>query len=422
MSSKRASPQKITFTIAALDALPLPAPGTRATYHDTKVNGLQLRVTANGTKTFYIFQRVNGKPERVKVGEHAYPIMGIDQARKRAKEIIHQIAEGQSPSAAKRVDKAQSLTLAEAVNQYVTDKRRRTDKLPLKERTKADYLAMVKPGRLTAAGRRTKGGTLARLASKSIYQITAADIKAAHDDNLKRHSSRQCFYAMQTLAAILRFYAVKIPQDPFSVETREADRIYLEKAGVSKIEPVEHLLTHLGEWWRALRALPPSPVPDYVAFLALTGCRPGEPLRVLVGDLVGDEIRLHDTKNRTDHVLLLSSQALAIVQRNAEGKAATDRLFPVTPAKVNELAHELSAATGIPFTSKMLRSLFASVADELVSSSTLKRMMNHKRKDDVTDTNYIRKLKETLRAGWQAVADYIEAIAADNVVSIRKLN
>ena len=45
--------------------------------------------------------------------------------------------------------------------------------------------------------------------------------------------------------------------------------------------------------------------------------------------------------------------------------------------------------------------------------------MNHKRKDDVTDTNYIRKLKETLRDGWQKVADYIEATAADNVVPIR---
>lgn len=419
MSSKRAPTQKITFTIAALDNLPLPEAGERVTYHDTKVNGLQLRVTANGTKTFYIFQRVNGKPERVKVGEHPYPIMSVDQARKRAKEIIHQIAEGTSPSAAKREVKAKALTLAEAVNQYVADKRRRTDKLPLKPRTVDDYMSMLKSPRLTAAGKRTKGGALARLATKSIYGITAADIKAVHDENLKCHSERQAFYAMQTLTAILRFYAVKIPQDPFSRETPEADRIYIEKAGVSESEPVEQLLNRLGEWWRTL---PQSPVGDYIAFLALTGCRPSEPLKVLVGDLASGEIRLRDTKNRSDHTLLLSRQALAIAQRNAEGKAATDRLFPVTPAKANALAHELSATTGIPFVPKMLRSLFASVADELVSASTLKRMMNHKRKDDITDTNYIRKLKDQLRDGWQKVADYIEAIAADNVVPIRKQN
>ncbi|UVJ44987.1 integrase family protein [Pseudomonas sp. LS1212] len=416
---KRAPSLKLNFTVVTLNALPLPEAGERVTYHDTQVIGLQLRVTSNGTKTFYVFQRVNGKPERVKVGEHPYPITGIDQARRQAKAIIHQIAEGQSPSAAKREDKAKSLTLAEAVDQYVADKRRRTDKLPLKARTVDDYLAMLKPPRLTATGKRTKGGALARLAGKSIYGIGAADIKAVHDENLKCHSRRQAFYAMQTLKAILHFYAVKIPQDPFSTETPEAGRIYIEPAGVSETEPVEHLLNHLGEWWRALHALPPSPVTDYLAFLLLTGCRPGEPLKVLAGDLVNGEIKLIDTKNRSSHLLLLSTQALAIAQRNAAGKVATEPLFNVTPAQANALAHELSATTGIPFVPKMLRSLFASIADELTSASTLKRLMNHKQKSDITDTNYIRKLKETLREAWQKISDFIEAIASDNVVPIR---
>ena len=420
---KRAPSLKLNFTKAALDNLPLPEPGQRVTYHDAdskqSVNGLQLRVTSNGCKSFYVFMRVGGKPERVRLGEHAYPHMSIDQAREEAKVVIAQIAKGESPAAKERERKAKSLTLAEAVERYVTDKRRRTDKLPLKERTKADYLAMLKPPRLTVEGKRTKGGCLARLANKSIYGITAADIKSLHAENLKHHSERQTFYALQTLAAVLRFYAVKIPHSPFSRDTPEAERLYIETAGVSATEPIEHLLKHLGDWWRALTAQQ-SPVSDYLMFLALTGCRPGEPLKVLVGDLVSGEIRLRDTKNRTDHVLLLSTQALAIAQRNASGKAAGDRLFPVTPAQANQLAHELSDATGIPFVPKMTRSLFASVADELVSSSALKRMMNHKRKDDITDTNYIRKQKETLRAGWQAVADYIEASAATNVVPLFK--
>lgn len=418
MSNKRAPTQKITFTIAALDALPLPEPGQRSTYHDTKVNGLQLRVTSNGTKTFYIFQRVNGKPERVKVGEHPYPLMGIDQARKRAKEIIHQIAEGKSPNATKREDKAKSLTLAEAVNQYVEGKLR-ADDLPLKQRTVDDYLAMLKPGRLTAAGKRTKGGALARLANKSIHGITAAEIRAVHAENLKLHGERQACYAAQTLKAILRFHAIDIPLSPFAKSTPEVDRIRIKKAGVAPREPIKQLSAHLGDWWRALHALPQSAVSDYLAFLALTGCRPSEPLKILVGDLINGEIRLRDTKNRTDHVLLLSTQALAIALRNANGKAATDRLFPVTPAQANELAHELSAATGLTFVPKMTRSLFASTAEKLVTFGVLKGLMNHKRKDDLLNTNYIEKTEAELRAGWQAVADHIEAFAADNVVPIR---
>ncbi|MFJ1338851.1 integrase arm-type DNA-binding domain-containing protein [Pseudomonas caricapapayae] len=82
----------------------------------------------------------------MKVGEHTYPTMSIDQARKLAKAIIHQIAEGQSPSAAKREEKAKSLTLAEAVEGYVTDKHRK-DGLLLKEGTRNDYTACACQGR-----------------------------------------------------------------------------------------------------------------------------------------------------------------------------------------------------------------------------------------------------------------------------------
>ncbi|MCO1621334.1 integrase family protein [Pseudomonas putida] len=416
---KRAPSLKIKFTKAQLDALPLPESGQRVTYHDTEVNGLQLRVTANGTKTFYVFQRVNGKPERVKVGDHTYPTLSIDQARAKAKVIIAQIAEGQSPSAAKRVEKAESLTLAAAMQYYVVNKRRRKDKLPLKQRTVDDYTAMLKAPRLTAAGKNTKGGTLARLANKSIYALTTDDIKATHAENLKLHSRRQCFYAMQTLKAILHFYAIKMPGDPFSSDTPEVGRLHIEKAGVIDEALGEALLDNLGTFWRKLHEQPLTPVRDYLTFLTLTGCRPGEPLKVLAGDLANGTIKLRDTKNRSDHILLLSVQALAIAERNAEGKAATDRLFEVTPAQANALAHELKEVMGIEFVPKMLRSLFASVADDLVSSSTLKRMMNHRKLDDVTDINYIRKAKAAMREGWQKVADHIEAVAADNVVPIR---
>ncbi|WP_191830873.1 tyrosine-type recombinase/integrase [Pseudomonas fluorescens] len=416
---KRAPSLKLNFTKAALDSLPLPESGQRSTYHDTQVNGLQIRVTANGTKTFYVFQRVNGKPERVKVGEHPYPIMGIDQARKRAKEIIHQIAEGQSPNVSKREEKAKSLTLAEAVERYV-EKKLRADDLPLKPRTIADYRAMLKPSRLTAAGKPTKGGALARLADKSIHGLTAAEIRTVHDENLKLYGERQACYAAQTLKAILRYHAIDIPHSPFAKSTPEVDRIRIKKAGVAPREPIKKLSMHLGIWWRALHALPPSPVTDYIAFLALTGCRPGEPLKVLVGDLVNGEIRLRDTKNRSDHTLLLSTQALAIAQRNVEGKAPTDHLFRVTPAQANALAHELSAATGITFVPKMTRSLFASTAEKIVTFGVLKGLMNHKQKNDLLNTNYIEKTEAELREGWQVIANYIEGIATSSVIPISR--
>lgn len=398
----------MNFTQAALDNLPLPVPGQRSTYHDEggaqSVRGLQLRVTSNGIKTFSVFKRVaGGSPERTTLGR--YPEISIDQARKKAKAVIAQLAEGQSPAAAKREDKARSMTLADAVAEYIEEKRR-ADGLALKQRTRDDYMDMVKPGRLTAAGRRTRGGLLAQLAGKPLRAITAADIRAQHAENLKR-GERPAAYSAQVLRAVLAWHGVTIAHSPFSRETHGRDRIVIPKARVGDDAGVKALLAQLGPWWQAANAQPDA---DYLRFLLLTGCRPGEPLKVLVGDcdLAAGQVVLRDTKARNDHRLLLSSQALVIVKQHAEGKAPGDRLFPITGAEGNRLAHELAAITGIAVTPKNLRSAFASIAEDLVSASTLKRLMNHQQAGDVTNQHYVKKLEEQLRAGWQAVADYIE--------------
>jgi len=419
MSTKRAPAQKLCFTQEKLDGLELPEKGKRAVYHDTKVSGLQVRVTANGVKTFYVFQRVNGKPERVRVGRHPYPIMSIDQARKEAKAIIHQIAEGESPAAARRKDDAALQTLAEAVVEYLQKKRRR-DGLPLKQRTHDDYMAMLKPGRLTAAGKRTRGGTLAKLAGKPIHGITAGDIKALHEENLQR-GERQAIFALQTLRAVLRWHTVEIDNDPFSPATKGKHRIVIPKTRPSDKEPVGNLLRGLGGFWRTLQNMPESPARDYIKFLLLTGCRAGEPRTITMDNvnLQAGRIVLRDTKNRSDHVLRLSKQALAIVERAAEGKAGTDKLFPVSVVEVNKAAHELVAATGLAFVPKMTRSMFASIAAELVTASTLKSLMNHTDESDIAGTFYITKEEDQLRAGWQMVANHIEALADAKVVPIR---
>ena len=58
-----------------------------------------------------------------------------------------------------------------------------------------------------------------------------------------------------------------------------------------------------------------------------------------------------------------------------------------------------------------LRATFASIAEELVSSALLKRMMNHAAVGDVTLGHYVAKSEAQLRAGWQAVADFVEEAA-----------
>jgi len=98
-------PLRFQFNKEKLLALPLPATGSRATYHDTKAIGLQLRVTSTGAKTFSIYRRTKGAgPERVTLGR--FPSMTVDQARRTAATINAEIENGGKPAAVKRAHKA----------------------------------------------------------------------------------------------------------------------------------------------------------------------------------------------------------------------------------------------------------------------------------------------------------------------------
>ena len=77
---------------------------------------------------------------------------------------------------------------------------------------------------------------------------------------------------------------------------------------------------------------------------------------------------LRDTKNRTDHTLLLSKQALAIVKHYAKGKKPADKLFSVVDARKTLEAINTKAATTVKPHGQ--RATFASVAEELVSAYT----------------------------------------------------
>ncbi len=88
------------FTKSALLCLPVPVKGKRQYYKDTGLKGLILDVRSSGSKSFYLYKWVNGKPERIFLG--AFPDLTIENARKAA--IIHRsnIVQGINPQDEKR--------------------------------------------------------------------------------------------------------------------------------------------------------------------------------------------------------------------------------------------------------------------------------------------------------------------------------
>ena len=108
--------ERFRFTIATLRELEPRA--SRYYVYDYKVPHLALCVMPSGTRTFYIYRRVHGRPERIKLGR--FPAMTLEQARTRAETMNGVIAEGSSPAQTRR-DLRGELTLGALFERYLVD-------------------------------------------------------------------------------------------------------------------------------------------------------------------------------------------------------------------------------------------------------------------------------------------------------------
>lgn len=106
--------KRFTFTIKAIDRLPLAASGT-AYYYDTDVRGLALSIGTTGKKTFLLYRKIKGKPERVKIGP--YPDISVEMARNSAAILNADIARNANPADAGR-SKRQEITLEQLFEKY----------------------------------------------------------------------------------------------------------------------------------------------------------------------------------------------------------------------------------------------------------------------------------------------------------------
>ena len=92
--------KNINFTKKTIDSLKLPDKNKRHYFYDEKINGLELMVTDQGTKSFKVYRKFNGKPVRVTLGK--YPEMTIENARKKAQLVITDMISGKNPNEEKK--------------------------------------------------------------------------------------------------------------------------------------------------------------------------------------------------------------------------------------------------------------------------------------------------------------------------------
>jgi integrase len=86
------------------------------TYSDTKEKGLKLYVTSKGVKTFFIRKMIEGKDERIIIGQ--FPDLSVDNARREALDVKAQIAKGINPNDKLRKKRAE-YTLGDLFEEYM---------------------------------------------------------------------------------------------------------------------------------------------------------------------------------------------------------------------------------------------------------------------------------------------------------------
>lgn len=162
----------INFTKTELTKIVPPATG-RIEYRDTKIAGLQLRVSSTGVKTFSVYRwgKATNKPERVTIGR--FPEISVEAARAKATEIVAAFAMGENPSEAKRKARAE-MTFADLFDLYIERHSRVHKRTWREDQSKYEqYLCSEKDG--------------INLAGKKLSAIDRTDIARLHAKIGKAH-------------------------------------------------------------------------------------------------------------------------------------------------------------------------------------------------------------------------------------------
>lgn len=291
----------IRFTKVAHDALPPAEAGKRITWWDENAKGLCVIVTATGSKTFYVYKWVQGKPERIRIGP--YPDLSIEQARKKAAEHIGRIAQGENPQEDRRKLRRDP-TFAELFAWYMEN-----HAIPRKRTAKGDQARF--------------DNHCGAIAKKKAASITKADIRALH---ARIGVEVGPIAANRTLAMIRCAYNKALAHEVIDATSNPAERIeaFPERSRDRRVYP-----SQMPAFLEAVMADQNESIRDFVLLCLLTGARRSNVLAMRWDelDLTGKLWRIPLTKNGLPHEVPLHDLAVAVLRLRAK-KATGQWVFP----------------------------------------------------------------------------------------------
>lgn len=283
---------QIRFGKMALQKIEPPPVGARLTIYDEKVPKLALRVTHNGTKTFYVVKRAGSSMAWVKLG--VFPEMTVEKAQAEAERILGEFASGANPAQARRAFKAEP-TLTEFFVEYGT--RHGEKKLSWRDDQQRfrDYLQRS-------------------LGDKKLTTITRADVARVVSGAENAGKAAATVRQIRALASGIFGKAIEWGY----LETNPAYGVKVVGRVVSRdrfLQPDE-----LPRFFAALAEEPSVAMRDFILLALLTGARRANvcAMHWREIDLAAGNWRLPVTKNGTPQTVTLCPEAVEILKARQE--------------------------------------------------------------------------------------------------------
>ena len=292
--------KRLNLTQAIVAKLASPKSG-RDNYRDTKARGLVLTVTSNGTKSFYLYRRVKGRPSRILLGHH--PEMSVEFAREQAVTTYAEIIGGADPNEDKRAYRQGGVTLGAVFDHFMTNR------------------VEARGSISTATAHRSRFDTcLEEWRGRRLDSIRRSEVVALHvrlgDDRGHTTANR----AVQLLRSLFNYAAVsmslELPNPAARVE------LYRETARERFLNANE-----LPKFFKAVANEPDETFRDFFLVALYTGARRGnvQAMRWADLDLKAETwtIPAVQFKTRKPMTVILSAEVVKILKRRkkyAEGE------------------------------------------------------------------------------------------------------
>ncbi len=286
-------PNYLKFGKRIIEGLELPETGKRATYHDTLQEGLSLRVTHTGAKTFIVRCRIEGTPEYKTLGK--FPSLTVENARKAAQTFLSRVARGENPAQERREKKAE-LTLDEAFTVFMDE-----------------HVHAKRAASTAREYQRIYDTRITQLGGKKIGSLRYPDVKALHS----RIGRNNGHYIANRVVSLLRsLYGWLLKERRYSGEN--------PAWGIEpfKETPRDRFLTpeELPRFFNSLAAEQNQDIRDYVLLSLLTGARRQNVLAMAWAelDLSRKVWRIPMTKNQEPVTVPLIPAAMEILNARKE--------------------------------------------------------------------------------------------------------